>query len=110
MTKHRYKITLETPLGRRYGTLEISVCSSKISGCLDVFQNRQPVTGVLYGDGACRLSGKFVTLMSEVPYQATGCIGNDSVELTLIAGNGTFKITGIAAGWNSDKEENHELY
>lgn len=95
MLQKNYKVILDTPLGKRNGILELVISETKIDGYLTIFQNREPVTGELSNDGSCRLSGKFVTLMSEFYYEATGRINCDHIELTLHGGNSVFQMKGI---------------
>lgn len=96
MAEQNYAITLDTPLGIRNGTLELEIFGTKINGYLSIFRSRESVAGELAGDGACRLSGKFVTLMSEFFYEATGHISRDNIALTLRSGQSVFPLEGIA--------------
>lgn len=111
MLQQNYKVILDTPLGKRNGILELVISETKIDGYLSIFQNRERVTGELFSDGSCRLSGKFVTLMSEFFYEATGRINGDNIELTLHGGSSIFQMKGIAiAQTQQHKEEDHELH
>lgn len=96
MSEQNYVITLDTPLGIRKGTLELEILETKIDGYLSIFGNRESVAGELTDDGACRLNGKFVTLMREFFYEATGYITCDNIALTLRSGQSVFPLNGVA--------------
>ncbi len=111
MFQQNYKVILDTPLGKRNGILELVIFERKMEGYLNIFQSKEPVTGELNSDGSCRLSGKFVTLMSEFYYEATGRINCDNIELTLHGGNSVFQMKGVAITQTQQhKEEDHELH
>ncbi|WP_099468732.1 hypothetical protein [Konateibacter massiliensis] len=111
MNQQNYKVILETPLGNRNGILELNISKTKIDGYLYIFKNREPVTGELSSDGSCRLRGKFVTLMSEFYYEATGRIDCDYVDLILHGRSSVFQMKGIASTQaEQHKEEEHELH
>ncbi len=111
MLQQNYKVILDTPLGKRNGILELVISGTKIDGYLDIFQNREPLTGEISNNGSCRLSGKFVTLMSEFYYEATGCINCDNIELTLHGGSSVFQMKGTAITQaQQNKEGEHELH
>ncbi len=96
MTQQNYNVIMKTPLGDRSGMLELFFSEAKISGYLNILRRKEPVAGELNRDGTCRLMGKFVTLMSEFYFEATGRISGDSIELTLRRGNSVFEMKGIA--------------
>ena len=85
---------MQTPLGSRSGTLEVQIENSQIRGHLDVLKHLEPFEGNIDENGYCSISGTLVTLMSSIPYTATGQITPDSVRLSLKGGRNLFPITG----------------
>lgn len=97
MSDRNYAIVLNTPLGKRNGTMALHISGERVDGYLDLFQHREAVCGELRGDGSCWLHGKFVTMMSEFYYEAVGWLDQSRVELTLRGRRGEYQMLGTAA-------------
>lgn len=91
-----YQIRMQTPMGERTGTMEVQFEGGSISGRLNLLQHSEPFEGSIGPDGACRISGRLITLMSTIPYTATGRITPEAVELSLQGGRSCFAVTGTA--------------
>ena len=48
------------------------------------------------GNGNCRISGELVTLMSRIPYVATGEISDSAIHLEVKGERSTFELSGVA--------------
>lgn len=94
MFRRKYHIQMQTPLGSRSGTLEVQIEKNKIRGHLNVLKHLEPFEGSIDENGYCSISGTLVTLMSSIPYTATGQITPDSLRLSLKGGRNLFPITG----------------
>lgn len=94
MFKRSYHIQMHTPLGRRAGTLEVQIEKNKVRGYMNVLAHREPFEGSIDENGNCSFSGTLVTLMSTIPYTASGQITPELLELSLKGGQNLFPITG----------------
>lgn len=96
MPDYQYDVLLETLLGERRGAMKLHVRHRRVDGYLKLFGHTEPVSGVVGKDGIYRLSGKFVTLMSEFYYMATGRADKEKLDLTIYGGRAVFRMTGTA--------------
>lgn len=96
MKENTYKIELQTPLGKRKGTLFTETDGQKLDGWLDILKHREPFEGNVNEDGTCKISGELVTLMNRMPYAATGQISGSVIHLNLKCGRNMFELTGTA--------------
>lgn len=96
MKLHEYEVVLNTPLGKRKGTLELEIENGKINGTLILFQNQETVNGEIDKNGHCILHGSFSTLMNKFYYEAEGCIRESGLQLTLCGGKSIFQMEGYA--------------
>ena len=88
-----YDVILETPVGKRYGEMAVSIQDKNVTGILHILKGAEPFEGEIEHSGHCRISGNLSTLMRRIPYLATGIIG-ESIELELISGKGHFQLVG----------------
>lgn len=94
MLRRKYHIQMQTPLGSRAGTLEVQIDEDKVRGYLNVLKNLNPFEGTIDENGYCSIRGTLVTLMSSIPYTATGQITPNSLSLSLKGGRNLIPITG----------------
>lgn len=97
MKKYNYNVVLDTELGKRNGTMQLSIEGTEIDGFLSLLNNTEPCHGNIGTDGHCNLHGKIVTLIKEMVYEATGYIREGEIVLTLQSGKSTFLMKGIAS-------------
>ena len=97
MKKYNYNVVLDTELGKRSGSMQLSIDGTEINGFLSLLNNTAPFRGKLGSDGYCSLCGKLVTLIKEIVYEAAGYICEDAIALTLQSGKNTFQLKGIAS-------------
>lgn len=93
----KYKVCLQTPIGSRYGIMNVKKEGTKIYGLLDVLRHSEPFSGTISEDGSCEITGKIVTLMRQFTYNATGKILDGRLNLSIATGHYTFKMTGCIA-------------
>ncbi|MGM9664879.1 MAG: hypothetical protein ACI3XF_08590 [Eubacteriales bacterium] len=98
MREYNYNVVLDTELGKRNGTMQLSIDGTKIDGFLSLLNSTEPCCGNIGTDGRCSLHGKIVTLIKEMVYEATGYIREGEVVLKLQSGKNTFLMKGIASG------------
>lgn len=96
MSERIYIVCLQTPLGKREGTLVVEKNGQTLSGWLDILKHREPFEGIVDVDGNCRISGEFVTLMRRVHYIAIGQISASSIQLDVRDERNIFELSGIA--------------
>lgn len=78
-----YDVELDTELGRKHGTMEITVENGAVGGVLNIMRHSEPFFGHMDMNGLCILRGKIITLISEAEYSARGSINNDGIELNM---------------------------
>ena len=102
MPEYFYRITMDTPLGPRYGKAGLQVVQGKTDGFLELFNRKEPLTGRVDESGSCRLQGKLVTLFHTIRYTAVGLIEKERLCLKLqglLRGEpAIFQITGVPEG------------
>lgn len=96
MENIKYSIVMHTPIGLRYGTINICQAEGQIKGTLDILNHSEPFSGTLDSEGNCTICGRLVTLMRNISYTAIGSFDEKTIELLLQGERNKFKITGIA--------------
>lgn len=89
-----YEICLNTSLGKRKGTLQLNISDNDISGYIFLFNNKEPFTGKIDKNGTCQIEGKFVTILNEFIFTATGKIQEDTIQLALKTKSREFTVDG----------------
>lgn len=102
MKARTYNISLRTPLGDRKGTLRAEREGNRLNGWLDVMKHREPFEGNVDGEGNCKISGEFVTLMRRVPYVATGHISDSMIRLEVKGSRNIFELSGAVCPESED--------
>lgn len=89
-----YKVTINTPLGDRNGTLGISVTGNMLDGFIQILKSSKPISGVIDNDGNCNFSGHFDTATETLYFKAVGSIKETAVELILHSEGCQYKMNG----------------
>lgn len=89
-----YKVTMNTPLGNRSGTLGINIAGNKLDGFLQILKSSNPIVGVIDNSGLCNFSGHIDTAAKTLRFTARGVISEQTVELTLLSEDCQYLITG----------------
>lgn len=87
---------MNTPIGSRYGTINLILKDNCISGTLNLLEHSEPLSGSIDSDGNCKIYGNLITLMRTIEYTAIGRVSEKAIELSLQGERNIFKITGIA--------------
>lgn len=96
MWSQMYNIVLRTPIGPRYGTMEIHGDCGKVAGFLNVLMGKNRFQGVMDEENRCEISGQLKTLMRTVFYSAAGKVNRDSVSMTMYTEKGMLEMTGTS--------------
>lgn len=83
MSEIKYRICLTVPLGRRNGIMLLKQSNGQFTGWLDVLGQKTAFSGTLSGNGQLTLSGVLQTLVSTLPYTATGTVRGRQILLKL---------------------------
>ncbi|MGM9680718.1 MAG: hypothetical protein ACI3XR_04345 [Eubacteriales bacterium] len=89
-----YDVRMRTSIGDRFGRITVTQNQERISGFFDILNHNEPFEGTVDEDGNCSFTGKIVTLMRTIQYQAIGKILPNEISLTIRDGHHTIKITG----------------
>lgn len=95
MWNRQYNVTMQVPIGVRYGTMAVTADDGRVDGLLTILKT-VPFHGVIREDGRCMLSGELITLMRTIPYEAVGRITENDLHLTLTGEQETFELSGSA--------------
>ena len=95
MSEQQYSIVMQTPIGKQYGSLSVSILADKLNGCLTLLNHNEPIEGTVDGNGNCSFTGKLVTLLRTIPFVATGIISDSEVKLQIKGARNTFRLTGV---------------
>ena len=96
MSDRLYDILMQTPLGKRSGTMQIRIADSRVSGMLAIMKHSEPFEGTVDAEGNCTIRGLLVTLLRRIPYTAVGTIRDGALRLSLTGERNTFEIRGTA--------------
>lgn len=94
MSEQLYQIYLQTPLGKKRGTMRVERKADVLSGELDILEHRKPFQGTIDETGQCNISGTIITLMRTVPYTAVGRIEDGTISLTVKGERNRFELLG----------------
>lgn len=89
-----YDVELSTLLGKRGGSLGVSILEGRLFGLLSLMKAENPVQGVVDAEGRCRLSGSIRTRMSAYPFEGEGKLLPECVELMLRCAGITLPLRG----------------
>lgn len=94
--KQIYQLTMRAPLGIRRGTLTLveNEKTGEISGILEILGHTSTCGGHREQDGNVRLNGTLTTMLSSIPYTATGQIDPQHLELHVVGGRYALDISG----------------
>lgn len=95
MSELCYSIVMQTPLGKKYGTLTASVSGNLLRGWLDVLEHRESFAGTIDDAGNCRIIGTLITLVRTVSFIATGKLTASAVHLQVQDERNVFELSGV---------------
>ncbi len=82
-----YDVELSTPLGKRSGSLRLSVFGARFCGTLDLMKAENAIRGQTSNDGSCRVTSSIRTRMSTYRFEGEGRILPERIELLLRCGS-----------------------
>ncbi|MGM9653508.1 MAG: hypothetical protein ACI3XP_07720 [Eubacteriales bacterium] len=89
-----FDVRMRTPVGIRFGHMTVCRTLGRVRGHLDILNHCEPFDGTIDDGGNCKLSGRIITLMRTINYEATGTITPDSLELSITDDRHILKIIG----------------
>lgn len=89
-----YDVCMRTPVGNRLGHMTVCTNAGRVSGYLDILNHREPFDGTIDEAGNCEVSGKIITLMRTISYDAAGTITQGGIKLFIKDDNNVLEITG----------------
>lgn len=98
----QYEVCMQTPLGKKAGTLTAERTGGNLNGWLSILGHCEPFQGTVDDSGRCEISGRFITLMRNVPFTAKGQITASSVKLLVKGARNVFELSGSV---NPEKEK-----
>lgn len=104
MWNRQYEVTMQTPVGARYGTMRLTVDNRNVDGILDILKRANPFHGNISEDGNCQINGELTTLMHTISYEGRGKITRDALFLKLITARESFDISGLVSALSSEGE------
>lgn len=96
MLKYEYMVVMQTPLGKKHGTMFLTIRGNRMNGLLDILGNQNAVRGEIDDHGVCKLCGHFMTLVRKIEYTATGHADEREIDLMLQGERNTFHLFGTA--------------
>lgn len=93
-TSVAYEVRMRTPVGIRLGRITVTQSLGRICGFFNILNHNEPFEGTIDEDGNCCFSGKIITLVRTVHYQAIGRILPEKLILSIQDGYHTLQITG----------------
>lgn len=94
----KFTITMYVPLGLRNGTMSFVEEHNVINGIIEVFGNQGAFTGTLSKAGIIEFKGKMTSLLHSFSYFAKGTIIDSHMDLSVVGGRYSFRITGEEIG------------
>ena len=90
-----YALEMETPLGKRRGVLTLTLRGDNVSGDLTLFTRTAPIQcGHRSGD-SLTFQGEMKTLVGVLPYQASGILRQDALEMEISTARGHYPVRGV---------------
>ena len=96
MWEQKYDIVLKTPVGPRYGTMEVHQEQGELDGFFNVLMEKNRFHGSVDEGNHCEITGNLKTLMRTVVYSASGEVTKESICLRMNVGNDVLEVNGTA--------------
>ena len=104
MEERVYAIKMQTPLDIKHGIIRVKMEQNEIRGFLDVLNHSEPFYGNINPEGYCEFTGRIITLMRTIEYQASGKMDADQIFLTIYGERNVFQVTGVVCSRESEKQ------
>ena len=90
-----YALEMETPLGRRRGTLKLTLRGGSVSGELTLFARTAPILDGHRRGNSLSFRGEMKTLAGALPYQANGILRDNGLEIKITTARGHYTVRGL---------------
>ena len=90
-----YALEMETPLGRRRGTLKLTLRGGSVSGELTLFTRTAPILDGHRSGNSLSFRGEMKTLAGALPYQANGILRDNGLEIKITTAWGHYTVRGL---------------
>lgn len=95
---YRYAVELSTQIGKRIGSMDLTVRSGVCDGTLYLLEEENPVSGSVDCKGACHLHGILRTFTRAYPFTAHGMLDAERIELQVQYENYIVPLHGTSEG------------
>lgn len=90
-----YALEMQTPLGRRRGSLTLHLAGESLTGALTLFTRTCPICQGRCTGESLSFQGQLPTLMGPMPCQVQGTFRENMLQLELTTPRGTYPVRGI---------------
>lgn len=90
-----YTLEMQTPLGKRRGSLELSRYGEFLNGVLTMFTRTTPIQDGRCSENQISFRGDMKTLMKTLPYQAEGELREKRLTLRFTTDQGCYPAEGV---------------
>lgn len=97
-----YDITLSVPLGIRHGTMLINQLGTDITGEMKILGNTTSFSGT-QKENDFFITGTLKTPLRDIPYQGSGTLYEEQINLLLKSEHSIYKLTGKLQKDNASK-------
>lgn len=102
MNQYNYQITMTVPLGERKGSMTVYEDKGILNGTLSILGRNELFSGTLKSNGTCEITGKLVSLLQTMPYQAIGKMNKERIILDIYSGQEKISILGKGVNDETD--------
>ncbi|MGN1097598.1 MAG: hypothetical protein ACI4SS_01735 [Clostridia bacterium] len=93
----KYDITMQTPIGERFGHACINKKDGIINGYIELLNHIEPFLGNVDVNGNCSISGYIVTEIRTLYYTAEGRLVDDAIDMAVSCEGNLLTIKGTPA-------------
>ena len=90
-----YALEVQTPLGKRRGSLSFTAQGRTLTGELTLFTRTTPIQEGSLEDGRITFRGEMKMLVGMLPYQARGTLREKGLDMELSTPRGSYPVTGV---------------
>lgn len=98
MELRTYALEVQTPLGKRRGSLTLCVADGSVSGKLTLFTRITPIREGSLNGGEITFQGEMKLLTGMLPYQAGGALRESKLDITFRTARGCYEARGVLTG------------
>lgn len=95
MEDKTYALVMHTPLGNRRGSVTLHFSGPSLTGELTLLTRTSPICQGSRSGRHLQFQGEIPTVVGSVPYQASGTVTENTLQLQLTTPRGSYPIEGI---------------